>query len=239
MIAIMLALAAAPAVIDPGPQPSWDQALRLGNAAIVGRLIDPESARVAWPYGFFGGSLKGLFSKRQTGWITCGLINAKNRMGGYTGTAPFLIVIHDSQVVELDIGEAGEIDVASATCPDLIKKGLIRSSGAPAELGPLVSTTITPQAIEQASATLAAGAAQQGGLGISFITTPAGLVLLAVAPGSPAAGAGLKPGQVLQSVNGVDLRSMPQVGAVAVLKGLPRQFTFTVAGAGDIKVTRP
>jgi hypothetical protein len=236
MIGFVLAAAAAPAAIDPGPAPSWDEAVAIGNQAILSRLIDPDSARIAWPYTLFGGSLKGLFSKRQTGWITCGLVNARNRMGGYTGNAPFLIVIRDRQVISLEIGQVDEIDTASATCPDLIKKGLIHPSGAPAE--PMPVATAAPSAV-QAGVAGAVAAAEQGGLGISFITSDAGLVLVAVAPGSAAASAGLKPGQVIQSVNGIDLRGMAQPAALAVLKGLPKSAELELAGGAKARVSRP
>jgi hypothetical protein len=235
MIGIALAAAVAPAAIDPGPAPSWDEAVVIGNQAILSRLIDPDSARVAWPYTLFGGSLKGLFSKRQTGWITCGLVNARNRMGGYTGNAFFLIVIRDRQVISLEIGQPGEIDVASATCPDLIKKGTIRPSGALADPMPVAMST--PSAA-QAGAVAAASAAQQGGLGISFIPSDAGLVIVAVAPGSPAESAGLKASQVIQKVNGIDLRGMSQEAAQAVLKGLPNSAELELAAGAKVSILR-
>jgi len=230
MIALALAAAAAPAAIDPGPQPSWEEATRLGNQALQSSLIDPESARVAWPYTFFGGSMKGLLSKRQIGWITCGLVNARNRMGGYTGNAYFIVVIYNGRVASLEIGQPDEIDSASASCPGWIKKGLIKPSGAPAEPMPIAAL---------AAPSMAQAAAQQGGLGISFAASPAGLVLVAVAPGSPGESAGLKPGQVIQAVNGIDMKGMPLEAAQAVLKGLPKAAELELAGGGKIQVSRP
>src|SRR3954470_7158686 len=103
MIGIALAMAAA--AIDPGPQPTWQQAVSLGDAALVERLSDPQSALVAWPWTFFGGELGGrMFGKKQAGWITCGVVNAKNMMGGYSGAVPFVIVIRGGAVAELEIG---------------------------------------------------------------------------------------------------------------------------------------
>lgn len=231
IIACSTAASASAPPIDPGPQPSWQEATQLGNQAIIGRMIDPDSARISWPYSFFGGSLKGLFSKREAGWITCGMVNAKNRMGGYTGAEPFLIVIRDRQVVELDIGESDGIDAASATCPNLIKKGLIHASGAPDQPAPVAQASI-----EQMAAAGAVAAAKQGGIGIVFVSSGAGLVLIAVAPGSAAATAGLKPGEVIQSANGTDLRNMPQVGAIAVLHALSRPFQFELAGGTKVTI---
>lgn len=237
------ARAAPPTLEEIGPAPDWNQAVQLGNHAILARLIDPDSARIAWPNAFIGGSLKALFGKTRAGWYTCGLVNARNRMGGFTGATPFLILIHDGAVVSLDIGEVGGEDTATVTCNDLAKKGAFQPSGAGDNPVPVASaaTPAVPSAqmIEQAAAAGAANAAKQGGIGVSFISTPAGLVLLAVAPGSPAAGAGLRTGQVIQSVNGIDLRGMPQAAAIAVVHGLPKQIRFEVVGSGTVALTRP
>jgi hypothetical protein len=237
MIAFAIALAAAtpPAPVDPGPAPSWDQAVAMGNQEILTSLIDPESARVSWPYRFFGGFVKPMFAKRQVGWITCGMVNAKNRMGGYVGAKPFLIVIRDGKVASLDMDFAAEV-----SCQDFAKRGFLTASGAPTEPAAVdAANTVTPQAIEQASATIAETALKQGGIGISYVPSPAGIVLLAVAPGSPASAAGLHAGQVIERANGVDLRGMQQVAVIAVLKGLPKILRFAVVGAGEVVVNRP
>lgn len=234
LFGVAILLAASTASVDPGPEPSWQQATTLGNQALLSRLVDPESARVAWPYGFFGGSLKGLLTKRTAGWITCGLVNAKNQMGGYTGALPFLIVIKDGQVAELDIGSPDEIDAASATCPSLVKKGLIRPSGAPFEPAPIASSE---QAQDLAAA--AASLAAKGSIGISFIPSAAGIVLMAVAPGSPAASAGLRAGEVIQSANGINFRGMDQASATAALHSLPKTAELGLSDGSKVTLSRP
>jgi hypothetical protein len=136
MIAFLIA-ASASAAIDPGPRPSWDEAIRIGNRAILERMIDPGSTLIAWPFTFFGGELGGgLFGKAHQGWITCGIVNAKNRMGGYSGPVPFLIVIRDGQAISLDIGSPDGVDPATPSCKEMIAKGRIHASGAPAEPAP-------------------------------------------------------------------------------------------------------
>jgi hypothetical protein len=225
---------------DIGPQPSWDEAVQLGNQAILSRLIDPDSARVSWPYVFVDGTLKALFGHTRAGWYTCGTVNAKNRMGGYTGAVPFLILIHDGKVQSLDIGEADGVDTATVTCNDLAKRGILQPSNAPSQSAPASqSAALSLQSIQAAASANANTAAKQGGIGISFLAAPAGLVVMAVAPESPAAVAGVKVGEVIQSVNGVDLKGMPEPAAVAVLHGLPKEFIFNIVGVGDVKITRP
>lgn len=56
--------------------------------------------------------------------------------------------------------------------------------------------SVTPETIEQASAAVARNAAQRGGTDISYLPTPSGLVLLAVAAGSRAEAVDLKSDQV-------------------------------------------
>lgn len=51
------------------------------------------------------------------GWCTCGSINAKNRMGGYTGAKPFYAMFYDERLI-IFIYEG-------ITIPDSFKLGLI------------------------------------------------------------------------------------------------------------------
>ena len=62
----------------------WTRFRARAEAALRARLIDPDSAKIEWPYGFLYGTWKPPFSKRIEGYWTCGLINARNRMGAYT-----------------------------------------------------------------------------------------------------------------------------------------------------------
>jgi hypothetical protein len=75
-------------------EPDWALFRRNSEIALRDRMVDPDSARIEWPYGFLLGSWRPLFSLKQIdGYWTCGLINARNRMGGYNGSAPFVIVL--------------------------------------------------------------------------------------------------------------------------------------------------
>ena len=74
--------------------PDYRELRRRSEAAIKSRLIDPMSAAVEWPNGFTYGTWKPMLSKRIEGYWTCGRVNAKNRMGGYTGDTPFEVVLN-------------------------------------------------------------------------------------------------------------------------------------------------
>ena len=63
------------------------------------------------------GYWKPFLSKRVEGYWTCGLVNARNRMGGYTGSSAFVTVLDESGIPEyVEIGEGREFDVTAAGC---------------------------------------------------------------------------------------------------------------------------
>jgi len=119
--------------------PDWALFRRNAEAALRARLIDPESARIDWTHGFLLGSWKPFMSKRIDGYWTCGLVNARNRMGGYTGSTAFVVVLDPGGYVQYtEIGESKDFDFLSASCNNSVK--LLPSP--PAEL----LTTAAPQA---------------------------------------------------------------------------------------------
>ncbi len=92
------------------------------ESALRARLIDPESARIEWPYGFLVGSWKPMFAKRVEGYWTCGLINARNRMGGYTGSTSFVVVLGGEGTVRyLEMGGAKDFDLLTSQCNNSAK----------------------------------------------------------------------------------------------------------------------
>lgn len=128
--AILIALpdpsAAAKAPLDAGPRPTQEDSMRIGEQAIRQRMLDPDAAKIEWPYLFTSGTLSSMFGKPTAGFWTCGLVNGKNRYGGYSGQTWFLIMINNGVVNSLDIGTPGEISSATASCPDFLKKGLLQ-----------------------------------------------------------------------------------------------------------------
>jgi hypothetical protein len=98
-------------------EPDWTLFRRNAEAALRGRLIDPESAHIEWPHGFLLGSWRPLFGSRVEGYWTCGLINARNRMGGYTGATAFVVVLSpEGDVRHADVGSARDVDLLSNQC---------------------------------------------------------------------------------------------------------------------------
>lgn len=97
--------------------PDWALFRRNAEKALRNRLIDPESARIEWPHGFLMGTWKPLFAKPIDGYWTCGSVNARNRMGGYTGTTAFVVVLDPSGYVKYsEVGESKDFDMLSASC---------------------------------------------------------------------------------------------------------------------------
>src|SRR5262245_34902523 len=68
-----------------GPIPDWEQFKAQAEQAIRAQLIDPDSAKFSWPWHNRLGFYKPMLAKRVHGYTACGLVNSRNRMGGYTG----------------------------------------------------------------------------------------------------------------------------------------------------------
>ncbi|HEY0312293.1 MAG TPA: SHOCT domain-containing protein [Allosphingosinicella sp.] len=125
--------------------PDWRLFRRNAEAALRGKLIDPDSARIEWPHGFLYGTWKPLLSKRIDGYWSCGLINARNRMGGYTGSTSFVVVLDRSGWVQFtDIGTGRDFDILSAQCA---KSGNMLPSPPPELAGAATAAATTPLSI--------------------------------------------------------------------------------------------
>lgn len=102
--------------------PDWALFRRNAESTLRNRLIDPDSARIQWPQGFTMGTWKPFMSKSIEGYWTCGLINARNRMGGYTGSTAFVVVIDPSGYVKYsEIGKSKDYDFLTASCSKSVK----------------------------------------------------------------------------------------------------------------------
>jgi PDZ domain len=200
---------------DAGQRPDWETYKQIGTAALKASLIDPESARIEWPYVAVSGTLKAFLGKKRSGFFTCGLVNAKNRMGGYTGSAFFLIMIKNNQVVSLDIGQAGQIDTASASCPDYIKKGVF------------------PVAANLA-ANVPAPAQAEPSLGLIIRAVPEGAYVSRVGAGTAAERAGLIPGMVISAINNVQLRGFDDAAIIRVFEASQGGLSLSIVGRSDV-----
>lgn len=234
---MLIAAAPPPTAAEIGPAPVAQQAIPMIEQAIRARMIDPDSAKIEWPYDFSAGSLKGLFTKRRTGWITCGMLNSKNRLGGYTGRVYFEVVVHENTIVMLDIGEGTEIDLVGLSCEQSIKSGFLRSV---AQVPPTGAATAppTPDQLIAAAESSAKAAAAQGGVGISLMSSPVGAVLMAVAPGSRAEKAGLKAGETIEAINGIPIKGMDTNSIGAILHSDAPSLAVKVVGVGDLTINR-
>ncbi len=70
---------------------------------LVDHLVDPDSRKVkftAGPEKYFW-----RFSSPHYGYVVCGNVNSRNRMGGYSGASSFYAIIHDGVVVSAGIRE--------------------------------------------------------------------------------------------------------------------------------------
>jgi hypothetical protein len=73
---------------EPASHPNWADVARTGVSQLMSTLFDPTSAQINWSSGFQWGFTKQIFMARTFGWVVCGTINAKNRMGGYLRRPP-------------------------------------------------------------------------------------------------------------------------------------------------------
>ncbi|HEX8554668.1 MAG TPA: SHOCT domain-containing protein [Sphingomonas sp.] len=126
-------------------EPDWALFRRNGEQSLRGRLIDPDSARIEWPRGFTYGTWKPLLSKRIEGYWTCGLVNARNRMGGYTGSTAFVVVLDNAgNTLFADMGSGRDYDILSSQCGNSAKM----LPPAPAALaGTVDAATVSPVSI--------------------------------------------------------------------------------------------
>lgn len=99
------------------PAPDNGATITAAEQAVRDQLIDPDSAKfrserateVGWAkHGAFGSRIDGPIS------MACGEVNARNRMGGYSGFAWFLVAIKDGQVLWSDLDDATDDAPGSA-----------------------------------------------------------------------------------------------------------------------------
>lgn len=205
------------APIDPGPPPtSVEEFQRLATAAILARFFDPGAAQISWDRGLTGGYWKPVLSKKIPGWFTCGMVNGKNRMGGYVGARRFVAVYYSGQIVYSEVGDGSTYDFVRFQCEKAISTGVIP----PAGTGPVAAAPDpnTPR------------------MGIGFDVVPDGAYILAVEPSSSAAEAGIVPGMVISHVNAVPVKGFDKGTTTKILQAPSDTLTLTIIGKGDVIV---
>lgn len=113
------------AAADYGPPPpsNYEEIIK---ARFSSTLIDPTS-----PLYEIGQPRKGYTQRDSAfgtgesfGWVVCGTVNSKNRMGGYTGWAPFFTLFRGDHLAEFVTGEASRNSVVN----DIISRSCARAA---------------------------------------------------------------------------------------------------------------
>lgn len=112
---------------EPAVHPDWAVIREQGEARLKNALFDPGSAQIQYASGFQWGFMKPIIGRRTHGWIACGSVNAKNRMGGYVGAQGFFIFVDANGAVSADMtanwittcdqGPAAPVQPELATAP--------------------------------------------------------------------------------------------------------------------------
>ena len=215
--ATLLALSgthAAPAIAQAsdghfyGPAPEWEEYRQMAEAHIRAQLIDPDSARINWLGSYYRGEFKIMLGGRTYGYVACGTVNSKNRMGGYAGSTPFVVVIDYGRVLLSRIENWIDYE-----CSQLQQQG---------KFPPLPASGVS-------------GAPAANAAGLALRPMPEGAYVSAVTPGSAAASAGLKAGMVITSVNAIPLAGM-DAGMLRVIEAAGPAATLTVVGGITFKL---
>lgn len=225
-LAITAALAASPAMaakkpeapIDPGPPPpSVEEFQKVATPALLAGFFDPAAAQIVWDRGVVGGWWQPPFARKVPGWFTCGLVNGKNRMGGYVGARRFVVVYFQGRITYSAIGQS-DFDIVAAGCDKAIANGVLPVAG----VGSIPATTPI----------------KGPKLGVQFSVVPDGAYVSAVEPGSAAAEGGIVPGMVISHVNGIALKGFDQAMIGKVIQGTAATLTLTIIGKGDVTLTK-
>lgn len=176
--------------------------------------------------GMWQGGYTPFLSKRVNGYAACGTVNARNRMGGFTGRRTFTVVI------DLGIVKYVEIEkTATGLMTDACLKGM-RLGKLPQP--PLGGASLTDAATTDVSNAPAQLASQPSSNGLSTRPMPEGAYIAGVTPNSPAATAGLTAGMLITAVNGIPLAGMGD--AMIKVIDAANGPTLTILGGKSVKL---
>lgn len=84
--------------------------------AVRARLLDPSSAQFEWSNKWLPNTEFKMWrwSRPVRGDVTCGRVNARNRMGGYTGQSTFLVVVANGTVAALQMESTADSELSFA-----------------------------------------------------------------------------------------------------------------------------
>jgi hypothetical protein len=228
----LIALGNTPALADRapvnhtyGPPPSWDKFREIGETYVISQTIDPDSAKISWTGKYFKGEHKPVLLPRSYGYVSCGSVNAKNRMGGYTGASAFIVVVDYDRVLygEIDRSTGG---LAGKACNEYARQMKFEPLSAEEQ------SSITSGA---ASAASSSGQLTSATSGLSMRSMPDGAYISGVAAGSPAAQAGLAPGMVVSAVNAIPLSGLGDA-MLRIIDAAGPTASLSIVGGRTIKL---
>lgn len=207
-----------------GPAPEWEHFKQMAEAAVRARLVDPDSAKFEWLTGYKQTAYKPFLASKVYGYAACGLVNSRNRMGGFAGRTFFAVVIDYDRLVYISIGDSDGNDMTSQSCA--------RSPFPPAP-GAITYSDRIPEIMPGGTAP------HTGTLGASFSAIPLGAVVDAVEAGSAAERAGLKPASVVVKVNGISIKGASPELLKQILGGIEGGASFELYSGEIVKVAKP
>lgn len=92
---------------------------------LASTLVDPGSAQIVVQTGFSASPMTWkIWGQDVTGYFACGRVNAKNRMGGYTGFSTFIGIIGLDGSVETTIDD-DQNTLLARVCSEKRQQGLL------------------------------------------------------------------------------------------------------------------
>jgi len=89
-------------------KPTDEEAMRKIRGYLDNVLIDPESLRLKCSTVRKGWGRHNMFDKPTFGWVVYCDVNAKNKLGGYTGGKPHLFIINGNSFMAIDTPYAAD-----------------------------------------------------------------------------------------------------------------------------------
>jgi hypothetical protein len=217
LVAVILALsapyAAAARDYNYGPPPDWARYKALAEPAIRAKLPDPAKWTIEWPNGY----ARDVWANwgRYPGYLTCGVLRASEPVPGFNPVTQFVVVIDHDEVKRVDLSSKASNSLVNVMCDMRVSRGML----------PPARLMDAPRNAQVAS------------LGLTVRVMPEGAYVVAVAPASPAARAGLSAGAVITRANGVALAGMGQAMAAVLGVDAPA-LTLDTAAGGHVEVRR-
>lgn len=101
---------------DYGPPPpaNYEEIIKARFNEI---LIDPTAPlyQIQSPHKGYTKQSAMYGTQERFGWVVCGTVNSKNRMGGYTGRLPFFALFRGGYIAEFIHGEVADTSIVNSS----------------------------------------------------------------------------------------------------------------------------